>query len=101
MTGEVREVKLKNGGCIKYRLPNVIEQLQFFSQSGWYSEQCQSDVYYRTMKAIEASRQFIISVEGALETIDDLLNDRINLDALIDFAWDIAGAKLSESVKKH
>lgn len=97
---ETREIKLKNGGCIRYRIPNVIEQLQFFSQSGWYSEQCQSDIYLRTMKAIEVGRQFIIAVEGVIESIDELLNDRDNLDAFIDFAWDLAGAKLGEAVKK-
>lgn len=31
---QIKEQKLKNGGCIKYRVPNVIEQLQFFSASG-------------------------------------------------------------------
>lgn len=98
--GETREIKLKNGGCIKYRLPNVIEQLQFFSQSGWYSEECRSDIYLRTMKAIEVGKQFIIAVEGVIDSIDELLNDRDNVDAFIDLAWDLAGAKLGEAVKK-
>lgn len=96
----VKEVKLPSGGCIKYRLPNVIEQLQFFSNSGWYSEQCQSDIYLRTLKAVEAGRAFIVAVEGVIESIDDLLNDRDNMDAFINMAWDIAGAKLGEAVKK-
>jgi hypothetical protein len=96
----IKEQKLKNGGCIKYRVPNVIEQLQFFSHSGWYSEQCQSDIYLRTLKAIEAGRAFIVAIEGAIDSIDELLNDRENVDAFIEMAWDLAGARLSESAKK-
>lgn len=97
---QIKEQKLKNGGCIKYRVPNVIEQLQFFSASGWYSEECQSDIYLRTHKAIEAARTFIVSVDGITDSIDDLLNDRGNIDAFIEMAWDLAGARLSESAKK-
>lgn len=97
---QIKEQKLKNGGCIKYRVPNVIEQLQFFSASGWYSEECQSDIYLRTLKAIEAGRAFIVAVEGVIDSIDELLNDRGNVDAFIEMAWDLAGARLSESAKK-
>lgn len=97
---QIKEQKLKNGGCIKYRVPNVIEQLQFFSTSGWYSEECQSDIYLRTLKAIEAGRSFVIAVEGVIESLDELLTDRDNVDAFIEMAWDLAGAKLGESAKK-
>lgn len=97
---QTKETKLKNGGCIRYRVPNVIEQLLFFSQSGWYSDECQSDIYLRTLKAIEAGRSFIVAVEGAIETLDELLSDRDNVDAFIEIAWDLAGARLGESSKK-
>ena len=97
---QIKEQKLKNGGCIKYRVPNVIEQLQFFSNSGWYSEQCQSDIYLRTLKAIEAGKAFIVEVEGVIESVEELLNDRENVDAFIEMAWDLAGARLGEASKK-
>lgn len=97
----IKTVELPDGkGCIKYRVPNVIEQLRFFSQSGWYTDECQSDVYLRTLKAIEVGRQFIVAVEGVFESIDDLLSDRDNLGILIDLAWDLASAKLGEVTKK-
>ncbi len=100
-TTEIKTLELKDGrGCIKYRVPNVIEQLRFFSHSGWYSEECQSDVYLRTLKAIEAGREFIVAVEGLYLSIDELLSDRENINALIDFAWDIAASKLGEATKK-
>lgn len=97
---QIKEQKLKNGGSIKYRIPNVVEQLQFFSQSGWYSEESQSDIYLRTLKAIEVGRNFVVSVEGKVTSIDELLNDRQNVDAFIEMAWDLAGARLGESAKK-
>lgn len=97
---QIRERELKNGGKIKYRIPNVIEQLEFFSHSGWYSEAMQGDIYLRTMKAIEVGRSFVTEIEGPVKTIDELLGDRDNLDMFIDMAWDLAGAKLGESVKK-
>lgn len=100
MADFIKEKTLKNGGCIKYRLPNVIEQLQFFSNSGWYSDECQSDIYLRTLKAIEVGRQFIVAIEGLVESLDELLKDRDNVDAFIDIAWDLAGARLGDSVKK-
>lgn len=98
--GETKEIKLNNGGCIKYRLPNVIEQLQFFSASNWYAQECLADPYIRTIKAIEAAKQFIVAVEGVIESVDELLNDRDNVDAIISFVWDLAGTKLGEAVKK-
>lgn len=101
MAEVIKTLELKDGnGCIKYRVPNVIEQLRFFSSSGWYSDECQSDIYLRTMKAVEVGRQFIVSVEGLYSTIDELLDDRTYLDTFIELAWDLAAAKLGESVKK-
>jgi len=100
MATEIRQVELPNGGCIKYRLPNVIEQLRFLGQSGWHSPECQSDVWLRTSKAIEHIKGFVVEVEGLISDIDELLSDRSNIDAFIDLAWDIAGGKLSELTKK-
>jgi len=100
MSQAVKEVQLPNGGCIKYRLPNVIEQLRFLGNSGWHSPECQSDVWLRTSKAIEHIKGFIIEVEGIVQSIDELLSDRDNIDAFISLAWDIAGGKLGEATKK-
>lgn len=101
MAEVIKELKLKDGlGSIKYRVPNVLEQLRFFSASCWYSEECQSDIYLRTLKAIEAGREFIIAVEGLYADLDEMLSDRKNLDTFIEFAWDLASASLGEPVKK-
>lgn len=96
----VKEVTLPNGGCIKYRLPNVIEQLRFLGQSGWHSPECQSDIWLRTSKAIEHIHGFILEVEGLIQDVDELLKDRENMDSFIELAWDIAGGKLAELTKK-
>lgn len=100
MTTPVKEQALPNGGCIKYRLPNVIEQIRFHGASGWHSPECKSDVWLRTIKALDHIKEFIIEIEGAVQSIDELLNDRANVDAFITLAWDIAGGKLGESTKK-
>lgn len=100
MSQAVKEVQLPSGGCIKYRLPNVIEQLRFLGASGWHSPECQSDVWLRTSRAIEHIKGFIVEVQGLVESIDDLLDDRENIDAFINLAWDIAGGKLGEATKK-
>jgi hypothetical protein len=101
MSDMIKTLELGEGkGCIKYRVPNVIEQLRFFSSSGWYSDECQSDIYLRTLKAIETGRDFIVAVEGLYNSIDEVLSDRSNIDALIQFAWDLAAAKLGDSTKK-
>lgn len=98
---EIKTIELPNGaGCIRYRLPNVIEQMRFFSQTKWYSEECVSDVYLRAMRAIEVGREFIVEVQGLYNSIDELLSDRQNTNSLLELAWDLAGSKLSEPTKK-
>jgi hypothetical protein len=97
---EIKQVDLPNGGCIKYRLPNVIEQLRFHGQSGWHSPECQADVWLRTSRAVEHIKGFVVEVQGLISDIDELLNDRDNINAFISLAWDIAGGKLFEETKK-
>lgn len=96
----IKQQELPGGGCIKYRLPNVIEQLRFHGASGWHSPECQSDVWLRTSKALEHIKEFIVEVEGLVKSIDELLDDRDNIDAFINLAWDIAGGKLGQATKK-
>ncbi len=101
MSDQIKEIKLKGDiGSIHYRVPNVLEQLRFFSKSGWYSEECQSDICLRTLKAIEASKEFIVKIEGIYSDIEEILSDRDNIDAFMQLAWDLAGLKLGESLKK-
>ena len=103
---EVKEIQLLNGGLLKYRLPNVLEQLEFFNKSGWYrmtgegDEKKIDDIYVRTIRAIEASRPFILEITGPLSTLDDLLQDRENTDALTKLAWDLTSTKVTDEEKK-
>jgi hypothetical protein len=97
----IKTIELKDGkGCFKYRVPNVIEQLRFLSESKWSVNEEGSDIYLKTMKALEVGRQFIVSVEGAFESFDALLEDRDNLSVITEFVWDLASAKLIEAKKK-
>lgn len=98
----IKTIELKDGkGCIKYRLPNVLEQLRFLSDSKWSQNEEGSDIYLRMLKALECGRQFIVSVEGAFDSIEALLDDRENLSVITDFIFDIAAGKLIEPTKKR
>lgn len=88
-------------GKITYRIPNVVEQLRFHSAAKWYDEKIMQDGALRTAYAIEAIDPFIVSIEGAYATIDEVKADRGNTDALIDIALDIAGKRVPESEKKQ
>jgi len=97
----IKKIELKDGkGCLTYRVPNVIEQLRFMSESKWAHNEEGSDIYLKVLKAIEVGKQFVVSVEGAFETIEGLLEDRDNLAAITEFVFDLASAKLVESKKK-
>jgi hypothetical protein len=97
----IKTIELKDGkGCIKYRLPNVIEQLRFLSESGWAKNEEGSDIYLKTLNAFEIGKKFIVSVEGAIDSLEALLDDRENLSVITEFVWDLAAAKLIESKKK-
>lgn len=98
----IKTIELKDGkGCIKYRVPNVIEQLRFLSESKWSHTEEGSDIYSKMLKALECGRQFIVSVEGAVDSIEALLEDRDHLPAIADFIFDIAAGKILETTKKR
>ena len=99
---EVREIRLRNGGLLKYRLPNCIEQLDFYSKSGWYKldeDKTLPSIYERTGRAIPAGRPFVLEITGPQSTLDELIADRENTDALTQFAWDLTNTKVSEEKK--
>lgn len=92
----------KNKGTITYRLPNVIEQLRFFSDAKWYAEDSLKDFVLRTARGLEASRPFIIKVEGEYKSFEELIEDRENLNALWDMVNDLGGIgkQVTEDEKK-
>jgi hypothetical protein len=97
----IKTIELKDGkGCLKYRLPNVIEQLRFLSEAEWGKSEEGSDIYLKTIKALEGAKKFVVSVEGAFDSIDALLEDRDMLSHVTEFVWDLAAAKLIEAKKK-
>lgn len=97
----IKTIELKDGkGCLKYRLPNVIEQLRFLSESKWSLPEEGADIYTKTIQALEVAKKFVVSMEGAFESIDALLDDRDHLGAITEFVWDIANATMIHSKKK-
>lgn len=99
-----RTALLPGGGKVFYRLPNVIEQLRFFSESGWFEKES-TDYWLRMMRALEIARPYVVMVEIPYKvdaTIDDVLEDRDNFDVVMEIVRDIAGFKkqVNEEEKK-
>jgi len=95
-----KSVTLPDGSCFKYRIPNVVEQLRLFGKSKFYSQACLDDIYAQTSGILEHAHDFVTVIEGAYKTFQEILDDRNNLDPLIDFALDLANQGLKEIEKK-
>jgi hypothetical protein len=87
-------------GKITYRVPNVVEQLRFHAAARWYDKEVMYNGSLRAAAAIEVIDPFIVSIEGAYSTMDQVREDRKNTDVLIDIAFDIAGKQISDDEKK-
>lgn len=91
----------KGKGKVSYRIPNVIEQLRFQSAAKWYDPEISSDGVLRTSYAIAEIHPFITAIEGEYKSIDEVIGDRDNMDALIMIALHIAGTRVPEAEKKQ
>lgn len=91
----------KGKGKITYRLPNVIEQLRFQSAARWYDPEISQDGALRTSHAIGQIHPFVTSIEGEYKSMDEVIADRDNLDAMIMVALHIAGTRVPEAEKKQ
>ena len=93
-----RELELKTGGILTYRLPNCLEQLRFYVDSKWNSKEL-------LLEQIEGAAghlsKFIVDMSSTSYTdFDEFMADRDNVTDLITFAMDIGNQSLDEAKKK-
>lgn len=94
----VKSIELACGGKLNYRLPNCLEQVRFYIDSKWNSK---TYLYEQIEGAIPVVKDYVTSIESEkYETLDDVIADRANTNALMELCLDIANQYVSEDKKK-